>query len=515
LTQPESTQDVSRTSPSIREARAQQRDLWQVDAPFRSTRLPRLLALPFVAWVLPLPLDLLRAADVYGSAAHLALLTRGAGAVALALIWLFGRRAQLARPHHAEWLIGLVMTSMAAPLGVLAGLAGTLSLTPWMGAGLVMSAPAFVYQPWRRTIRPVLVSLGAFLLGVPVSRALTGAPVGELAPIVFGASMLALAASLAVAGGHFNHALRQQVLRSQSLGKYELERRIGRGGMGEVWSARHPGLRRSVALKVLRDVDAPARARFEREVAVLSELRHPNTVRILDFGATETGAAFFAMELLVGPTLAEVVADQGPLAPARVVHIGKQIARALGEAHAKGMAHRDVKPANLILAEAGGEPDFVKIIDFGIVRLETDVGRASRVDELVGTPKYMAPEVVAGASAGDARSDVYALGAVMFFLLVGTPPFVADSTAGVLVAHLKQTVPMPSRRIGTLPAALEALLMRCLSKNPADRPQDGLEFARALEALDPASLRDTSPPKTQRSGGAPPPNDDPTERMPR
>jgi serine/threonine-protein kinase len=502
----------------MREARAQQQDLWRADAGFRSTRLPRLLAFPLVAWVLPFPLDFLRGADVYGSSLGAALVTRGVGAAALASIWLFGRRAQLARPHHAEWLLGLVMTSMTAPLGVLAGLAQNLSLTPWMGAGLVMSAPAFVYQAWQRTLRPVLVSLGAFLLAVPISRAALGAPVGELAPIAFGASMLALAAVLAVAGGHLNHALRQQVLRTQSLGKYELERRIGRGGMGEVWSARHPGLRRSVALKVLRDVDAPARARFEREVAALSELRHPNTVRVLDYGATESGAAFFAMELLVGPTLSEVVAEHGPLAPARVAHIGKQIARALGEAHAKGMAHRDIKPANLILAEAGGEPDFVKIIDFGIVRLHDDAARSSRADpEFVGTPKYMAPEVVAGASEGDARSDVYALGAVMFFLLTGTPPFVADSTAGVLVAHLKQTVPMPSRRVGTLPAALEALVLRCLSKNPADRPQDGLELARALEGLDPAALRETTPPKTQRSAGPAPGAalDDPTERMDR
>ncbi len=499
----------------MRETRAQQQDLWRADAAFRSTRLPRLLALPLVAWMLPFPLDILRGADVYGSSVHAALLTRSVGAAALALIWIFGRRAQLARPHHAEWLLGLVMTSLTAPLGVLAGLAQNLSLTPWMGAGLVMCAPAFLYQSWQRTLRPVLVSLGAFLLGVPVSRAVLGAPPGELSPLFFGASMLTLAAALAIAGGHLNHALRRQVLRTQSLGKYELERRIGRGGMGEVWSARHPGLRRSVALKVLSDVDAPSRARFEREVAALSELRHPNTVRVLDYGATENGTAFFAMELLVGPTLAEVVEESGPLAPARVAHIGKQIARALGEAHAKGMAHRDIKPANLILAEAGGEPDFVKIIDFGIVRLDTHTPRASHVDdELVGTPKYMAPEVVAGASTGDARSDVYALGAVMFFLLTGTPPFVADSTAGVLVAHLKQTVPMPSRRVGTLPAALEALVLRCLSKNPADRPQDGLEFARALEALDPASLRDTSLAKTQRSL-APAPAADVTERIPR
>jgi serine/threonine-protein kinase len=496
----------------MRETRAQQQDLWRADAAFRSTRLPRLLALPLVAWLLPIPLDFLRGADVYGSSLRAALVTRCAGAAALALIWLFGRRAQLARPHHAEWLLGLVMTSMTAPLGVLAGLAENLSLTPWMGAGLVMSAPAFLYQSWQRTVRPVLVSLGAFLLGVPVSRAVLGATPGELSPLLFGASMLGLAAALAIAGGHLNHALRQQVLRTQSLGKYELERRIGRGGMGEVWSARHPGLRRSVALKVLSDVDAPSRARFEREVAALSELRHPNTVRVLDYGATENGTAFFAMELLVGPTLAEVVEESGPLAPARVAHIGRQIGRALGEAHAKGMAHRDIKPANLILADAGGEPDFVKIIDFGIVRMDT--GRAPHVDEeLVGTPKYMAPEVVAGASTGDARSDVYALGAVMFFLLTGTPPFVADSTAGVLVAHLKQTVPMPSRRVGTLPAALEALVLRCLSKNPADRPQDGLELARALEALDPASLREMSPPKTQRSA-APAPADT-TERIPR
>jgi hypothetical protein len=288
-----------------------------------------------------------------------------------------------------------------------------------------------------------------------------------------------------VTGGHVVWSLRQQIFEARNLGRYRLRRRLASGGMGDVWVAYHPGLKRDVALKILRaDASAPeAVQRFELEARATADLLHPNTVRVFDYGATDDGLWYYVMELLEGETLQEHVDRVGPLPPARAVHIVGQAARALGEAHENGIVHRDVKPRNLFLTSLGGEHDFVKVLDFGIAKIVEDVdGSVTRTGFVLGTPTYMSPEVVVGRPA-DARSDVYALGAVLYFLVSGAPPFEATETRALLAAHVHQEPIPPSIRLGrALPPDLEAVILRALRKEPSERYASASELALALAA---------------------------------
>ncbi len=295
---------------------------------------------------------------------------------------------------------------------------------------------------------------------------------------------------LLVMCGHIVWSLRRQVFEARSLGRYRLKRRLAVGGMGDVWVAYHPGLKRDVAVKILRpemeERSSSAHARFEREVHATAELVHPNTVRVYDYGTTEDGLWYYVMELLEGETLASHVLRLGPLSPARAVHIVGQAARALGEAHERGIVHRDVKPENLFLTSLGGEHDFVKVLDFGIAKVRsvdndtqpsmTDVGC------VLGTPAYISPEVAVGTDA-DARSDVYGLGAVLYFLLCGRPPFEADTAGALIFAHVHERPSSPSSLLGRpIPTDVEAVAMRALEKDPASRYATAAELALALSS---------------------------------
>ncbi len=288
-----------------------------------------------------------------------------------------------------------------------------------------------------------------------------------------------------VTGGHVVWSLRQQIFEARNLGRYRLRRKLASGGMGDVWVAYHPGLKRDVAIKILRPEanDGDAVQRFEREARATADLLHPNTVRVFDYGATDDGLWYYVMELLEGETLQEHVDRVGPLPAARAVHILGQAARALGEAHESGVVHRDVKPRNLFLTSLGGEHDFVKVLDFGIAKVVEDVDSAmTRTGFVLGTPTYMSPEVVVGRQA-DARSDVYALGAVLYFLVSGAPPFEASETRALLAAHVHQEPVPPSKRLGrALPPDLEALIMRTLRKDPNERYASASELALARAA---------------------------------
>jgi serine/threonine-protein kinase len=285
-------------------------------------------------------------------------------------------------------------------------------------------------------------------------------------------------------------SLRRAVFEARRVGHYELKRRIGRGATGEVWLAHHAALKRDVAVKILRpeacnDVGI---SRFEREAHATAELVHPNTVRIFDFGSTDDGLWYYAMELLEGETLADLVRREGPLPPARAIQLALQAARALAEAHARRIVHRDVKPSNLFVTTMGGERDFVKVLDFGIARFFRAPGRAdatlTKDGSIVGTPAYISPEAVLGEEV-DARADVYAMGAVIYFMLTAHPPFEAadEGAIGLMLAQVSRPPAPPSVRLGApLPADLEAVVMRCLEKAPAERYADAKELAEALTA---------------------------------
>jgi len=268
-------------------------------------------------------------------------------------------------------------------------------------------------------------------------------------------------------------------------GQYALSEKIGEGGMGVVYKASHPLLERPVAIKLL----PPERAsreniqRFQREVQRTSRLTHPNTISVYDFGRTRQGLFFYAMEYVDGLDLQTLVERHGALEPARVAHILSQLAGALSEAHAAGLIHRDVKPANLMLCERGGMLDVVKVLDFGLSQALDGQG-AGPGDSLVGTPLYLSPEALTAPGSLDARSDLYALGAVGYFLLTGTPPFCGKNVLEVCEQHLHDAPTSPSRRIATpIPRGLEALVMSCLSKAPEQRPASALTLQAALAPL--------------------------------
>ncbi len=353
---------------------------------------------------------------------------------------------------------------------------------------------------WKRGVRllgGIALSWPLFFLAVAPWSARVAAQLADPAALTLFAQhsiFIAATATLLVAGGHAHWVLSRQVYEARSIGRYRLKRRIARGGMGEIWRAYHPALRHDVAVKILRlgegAHESGAARRFEREVTATAELTHPNTVRVLDFGVTDDGLWFYAMELLEGETLERLVTREQGLPAARAVHLLRQAARAMAEAHLRGLVHRDLKPENLFVTSLGGEGDFVKVIDFGIAKDQGDAAGQGLTDDgkLLGTPLYMAPEQGEG-KAVDARSDVYALGAALYFALTGVPPFTAASAVAILSAHLHTPLVPPSARTDReVPADVERIVERCLAKAPADRYTDAGGLAEALSACSVAGL---------------------------
>jgi eukaryotic-like serine/threonine-protein kinase len=281
------------------------------------------------------------------------------------------------------------------------------------------------------------------------------------------------------------YGLRVQAAEALRLGQYVLDQKIGEGGMGSVYKARHALLRRPTAIKLLPLEKAGAHtvSRFEREVQHTSRLTHPNTVAIYDYGRTPSGVFYYAMEYLEGIDLQKLVDEFGAQSPSRVVHILTQVCGSLAEAHASGLVHRDVKPANIILCERGGVLDTAKVVDFGLVK---DVASGtnvslSNVSTLLGTPLYMSPEAIVSPDDVDGRSDVYSLGAVAYLLLTGEPVFDGGSVMDVCSQHLHQTVTPPSVRASRqLPIELDRAILQCLEKKPDQRYQSVAEFRDAL-----------------------------------
>jgi serine/threonine-protein kinase len=301
--------------------------------------------------------------------------------------------------------------------------------------------------------------------------------------VIWDQIVLLVAVAIAALASHVNFGLRVQVREAMRLGQYRLEERIGSGAMGEVYRASHAMLRRPTAIKVIRpDVAGPeALRRFEREVRETSRLSHPNTVAVFDYGRTPDGAFYYAMEYLDGADLRRVVEQHGPLPPSRVIHILGQACGALAEAHEAGLVHRDLKPSNLMLCRRGGIHDFLKVVDFGLVKDVASAPDLTGTGVLCGTPETMAPEVLRGEPA-TGSADLYALGVVGYYLLTGKGIFDADSALEIVGHHL-HTPPVPPRhRVPAVPADLEAVILRCLRKEPGERFPDAAALRGALAA---------------------------------
>jgi serine/threonine-protein kinase len=307
-----------------------------------------------------------------------------------------------------------------------------------------------------------------------------------------------LGTTLATIVSRVLYGLRRQVAEASELGQYLLEERIGGGGMGEVWRARHRLLIRPAAIKLIRqgalgpmsgDPELLVR-RFEREARATAALTSPHTVQLYDFGITEDGRLYYVMELLDGLDLDTLVKQHGPLPPERVVHLLRQACSALQDAHANGLVHRDIKPANVVVSRAGTTFDFVKVLDFGLVKLDSarvadkNAINLSGEDSWSGTPGYMAPEVVLGAADTDHRVDLYALGCVTYFLLTGMLVFEGESAMQVMLQHAQAQPKRPSQRTERpIPAALEDLVMQCLEKEPARRPASAEVVGARLDSV--------------------------------
>jgi eukaryotic-like serine/threonine-protein kinase len=291
--------------------------------------------------------------------------------------------------------------------------------------------------------------------------------------------------------GRRMHGMEIAAQRAADLGSYQLEALIGRGGMGEVWKARHKMLARDAAIKIVRPELADGMStrqsdiairRFEREARVTASLQSPHTVYLYDFGTSRDGSFYFVMELLDGISLQRLVQTFGPQPPSRVIHLLRQVCRSLEEAHHRGLVHRDLKPSNIMVCQVALDYDVAKVLDFGLVKPTTlgDFTNLTLDGVSAGTPGYIAPEVAMGEARIDGRADLYTLGCVAYYLLTGTLVFNEASPTAMAVAHVQKTPDPPSSRTELpVPADLERIVLQCLAKQPGDRPAG----ARALSQL--------------------------------
>jgi hypothetical protein len=309
----------------------------------------------------------------------------------------------------------------------------------------------------------------------------------------FSLLIMAAAATASVYGSHVVSTLRAQAFEAKLLGQYQLVEKLGSGGMGEVWRAKHRMLARPAAIKLIRpevlgmedrSMADLALRRFEREAQATAALTSPHSVMIYDFGISDEGTFYYVMELLDGLDLDSLVVRFGPTPASRALRFLEQACSSLSDAHHQGLIHRDIKPANLFTCRMGQRFDFIKVLDFGLVKTEgpTDgEGQLTQVGVTTGTPAFMAPEQALG-QAVDARTDVYALGCVGYWLLTGQLVFDSNNPTAMVLDHVKSSPTLPSQRIeGGVPEDLEAVIMACLEKDPDRRPGSAQELSDQLE----------------------------------
>ncbi|HEY8073403.1 MAG TPA: serine/threonine-protein kinase [Labilithrix sp.] len=454
----------------------------------RKRALTRFMAMSTIAWTSFFLTDLLAVRGLGAPLEYLAAMRfAGTGIGFAAYAVARSRGATLRTLDLVEAIVfpaaSLLVSFSAIPVG---GITSPLAL----GVAMVTLARAIVPAPWRRALPIALASALTFPAAMAfASRGpAVAAQLASPAAWTFGLTslFLVLGAFVAAAGSHLQWSARRQLREARRLGAYRLVTRIGSGGMGEVWLAQQMPLDRPVALKLLKKrvltEDAGAVRRFRREALAASRLSHPNTIRVFDYGASDDGVLYIVMELLDGLDLEALIARIGRLPPERVVHLARQTCASLAEAHAQGIVHCDVKPANVFVAHVGDDHDFVKVLDFGLARVLAGPGATTVATGIRGTPAFMAPEVVRGERPGP-DSDVYAMGALLYYMLTATTVFEAGNVTHLITAHLEQQPVLPSKRLGApLPTDLEAAIMRCLAKDRAARFANAKELEEALAA---------------------------------
>ena len=396
-------------------------------------------------------------------------------------------------------LVYMVLTALALGLTFHSGpVLRTLSVAPqisWIGAIILMFSAIVPSTPSKMLLAGVFAA-SMNPVGMLWARAQGHWDFGPASNALLMHYPDYLLVGVAVVISHVVTTLGRQVAKAREMGSYQLGELLGRGGMGEVYKASHRMLARPAAIKLIRPemlggtdpaVAARAIARFRREAEAAAHLRSAHTVDLYDFGVTEDQTLYLVMEFLDGMDLESLVRQHGPMPAPRVVHVLRQVCDSLEEAHARGLVHRDIKPANIHVGRVGCREDFVKVLDFGLVKTAA-VGAAQSLASIegviMGTPAYMAPEMALGDNV-DARTDLYALGCVAYYLLTGEQVFTGDTVMKVITQHL-QAVPVPpsERTELPIPATLEHLVLACLAKKPEDRPQNARQLAQSLDTID-------------------------------
>jgi eukaryotic-like serine/threonine-protein kinase len=369
------------------------------------------------------------------------------------------------------------------------GIVPSLTWVPFV----VVLFPLILPGPPRRML------VAAFAAGAMAPVALLVLSLSGKVPVDGGAYFDAsfsslLAIGFAYMGARVIYRLGREVAAARELGSYRLEEKLGQGGMGEVWRARHRMLARPAAIKLIRPGSAQngrpaasddARRRFEREAQVIARLRSPHTVELFDFGVAANGAFYYVMELLDGMDTDRLVRQYGPLPVDRAIFVLRQVCHSLSEAESCGLVHRDIKPANIFICRYGEDHDFVKVLDFGLVKAFDDTSdeepALTREHTVHGTPAFIAPEQALGRSSLDGRVDIYATGCVAYWLLTGQLVFTADTSMALLMQHVHTVPQAPSARSEqSIPASLDELVLACLAKDPALRPQSARELSNRL-----------------------------------
>jgi len=435
----------------------------------------------------------------------------GPGAISIAVALFVAALIRSARmPLSVKANVGLAF-EVAASYGIAAaefldpsslGVKGTWTGLSWVAVWTVLFTVVVPTKP-RLALAAALASVSA----VPVmigSAMAAGYASFTLTPLEFFLGLVFpyfFVVVMAYVGARVVYTLSSEVSRARELGSYRLVERLGQGGMGEVWRANHRLLARPAAIKLIRPslradgrigASEDARRRFEREAQVIASLRSPHTVNLFDFGVSADGAFYYVMELLDGLDAETLVRRTGPVPAERAIHLLRQVCHSLSEAESCGLVHRDIKPANIFLCRYGEDHDFVKVLDFGIVKATTataETGPAvTRELTVRGTPAFMAPEQAMGAADVDGRADIYATGCVAYWLLTGQQVFTADTPMALLLHHAQTPATPPSARTEVpIPSALDDLVLSCLAKDPVARPQTARELSLRLASVEGAN----------------------------